>query len=465
MSKLTEWAKDLSVSAGGRKLVGKAGIVPVRRLADKVGLTDTLSSALVRRDFHPVHDRGGVLVTAACAVLLGARSIAGIAVMRQAALVLGRPASASTLYRTLDAIGPVQLAKIASARAKVRSRVHDLLDLRPGGFPWIRVDGRELTGWSVLDVDASFVPAYSDKEGAEPHRKGFGLHPLLVFLDNTDEHLVCRLRPGSAGANTASDHIEVSTEAVRQLPTRRRAKILFRADGAGATKEWLTWITTGGGNKAHTWEYSVGWSREEDFWTGLAKVPEKVWTPALDAKGNPRQDAALVEITDLLDLTGWPPDLRIIVRREPVHPKYAKDLKPYEIATGFRYTVIATNTPGRQLQWLEARHRTHAHVESGIRRSKALTLLRLPSFKFALNQAWCTLLALAMDLLSWLQLLALDGHLARAEPATIRTGLLDVPAKLTEHARRHELKLDPAWPASQLVVTAWERIQALPDPG
>jgi hypothetical protein len=465
VSKLTEWAKDLSVSAGGRKLVGKAGIVPVRRLADKVGLTDTLSSALVRRDFHPVHDRGGVLVTAACAVLLGARSIAGIAVMRQAALVLGRPASASTLYRTLDAIGPVQLAKIASARAKVRSRVHDLLDLRPGGFPWIRVDGRELTGWSVLDVDASFVPAYSDKEGAEPHRKGFGLHPLLVFLDNTDEHLVCRLRPGSAGANTASDHIEVSTEAVRQLPTRRRAKILFRADGAGATKEWLTWITTGGGNKAHTWEYSVGWSREEDFWTGLAKVPEKVWTPALDAKGNPRQDAALVEITDLLDLTGWPPDLRIIVRREPVHPKYAKDLKPYEIATGFRYTVIATNTPGRQLQWLEARHRTHAHVESGIRRSKALTLLRLPSFKFALNQAWCTLLALAMDLLSWLQLLALDGHLARAEPATIRTGLLDVPAKLTEHARRHELKLDPAWPASQLVVTAWERIQALPDPG
>jgi hypothetical protein len=89
VSKPTEWAEGLSLSAGGRKLVGKAGIVPVRRLADKVGLTDALSSALVRRDFHPVHDRGGVLVSAACAVLLGARSIAGIEVMRQAALVLG----------------------------------------------------------------------------------------------------------------------------------------------------------------------------------------------------------------------------------------------------------------------------------------------------------------------------------------------------------------------------------------
>ncbi|MET9915212.1 transposase [Streptomyces sp. NPDC006476] len=155
----------------------------------------------------------------------------------------------------------------------------------------------------------------------------------------------------------------------------------------------------------------------------------------------------------------------MIVRREPVHPKYARDLKPYEIATGFRYQAVATNTAGRQLQWLDARHRVHAHVESGIRRSKSLTLTRLPSFKFALNQAWCTLLALAMDLLSWLQLLALDGKLARAEPATVRSELFDVPAKLTDHARRRELKFDPAWPASHAAAGAWDRVQALPDPG
>lgn len=328
MSKPTGWTDGLSLSAGGRKLVGKAGIVPVRRLADKVGLTDCLSGALVRRDFHPVHDRGAVLVFAACAVLLGSRSMSGIAVMRQAALVLGNPASASTLYRTLDAIGPVQLAKIASARAEVRSHVHALLDLRPGGFPWIRVDGRPLTGWTVLDIDASLVPAHSDKEGANPNRKGFGLHPILMFLDNTDGHLVCRLRPGSAGANTACGHIEVSTEAIRQLPTRRRRRVLFRADGAGATIEYLRWITGGGGNKTNTLQHWVGWTRDEDFWTNLAKVPERVWTVVLDARGKPREDAALVEITGMLDLEGWPVGLRIIVRREPVHPKYARDLKP-----------------------------------------------------------------------------------------------------------------------------------------
>jgi hypothetical protein len=68
-------------------------------------------------------------------------------------------------------------------------------------------------------------------------------------------------------------------------------------------------------------------------------------------------------------------------------------------------------------------------------------------------------------LLAWLQLLALDGRLARAEPATLRTDLFDIPAKLTHHARRRELKFDPAWPASHNAVTAWDRVQALPDPG
>jgi hypothetical protein len=76
---------------------------------------------------------------------------------------------------------------------------------------------------------------------------------------------------------------------------------------------------------------------------------------------------------------------------------------------------------------------------SGIR-SKALTLLRLPSFLFAINQAWCILPALAMDLLSWLRLLALDERLARTEPATIRTDLPGVPACLAGHARCRELK-------------------------
>jgi hypothetical protein len=257
----------------------------------------------------------------------------------------------------------------------------------------------------------------------------------------------------------------VSIEGLRQLPTRRRRRVLFRTDGAGATREFLAWITSGGGNAANRWEYSVGHTRDDDFWKALTKVPATAWTPALDHKGMPRKDADLAEITDMLDLTGWPEEMRVIVRREPIHPKYERELKPYEKKTDYRYQAIATNTTGGQLQFLDARARSHTHVEAGIRRGKALSLNLMPSRYFKVNQAWCTLLALATDLARWFQLLATEGKLARAEPATLRTRLLDVPAKLADHARRRELKLDPAWPASTDIVDAWDAVQALPDPG
>ena len=42
-----------------------------------------------------------------------------------------------------------------------------LLASRPQGFPWLRVAGRELTGVTVVDLDASVVFAASDKENAQ----------------------------------------------------------------------------------------------------------------------------------------------------------------------------------------------------------------------------------------------------------------------------------------------------------
>ena len=40
------------------------------------------------------------------------------------------------------------------------------LSSRPEGFPWLRVAGRELSGVTVVDLDASVVFAASDKENA-----------------------------------------------------------------------------------------------------------------------------------------------------------------------------------------------------------------------------------------------------------------------------------------------------------
>ena len=61
----TSWSQGLSVTADGDGVVPLAGAVAVRLLADRVGLTQRLSTALSRRWFFPVHDRGQVWVDVA----------------------------------------------------------------------------------------------------------------------------------------------------------------------------------------------------------------------------------------------------------------------------------------------------------------------------------------------------------------------------------------------------------------
>ena len=47
--------------------------------------------------------------------------------------------------------------------------------------------GRELTGITVVDLDASIVHACSDKENAAPtYKGGIGFCPNLASCDNTD---------------------------------------------------------------------------------------------------------------------------------------------------------------------------------------------------------------------------------------------------------------------------------------
>jgi len=70
----------------------------------------------------------------------------------------------------------------------------------------------------------------------------------------------------------------------------------------------------------------------------------------------------------------------------------------------------------------------------------------------------------ACILLAWLKLLALDGDLAKAEPKTLRYRLLHAAARLVRGGRRRTLKIAAAWPWTDEITTAWQRIRAIPHP-
>ncbi|MFG1954878.1 IS1380 family transposase [Micromonospora sp. NPDC048830] len=456
----TAWSKDLRVTADGAGVVSHAGSVLLRMLADRAGLTGALSAAVARRGRWPVHDRGRVLVDLAVLIADGGQAIADIDVLRHQGEVFGTVASDTTVWRMLDELGPVQLRRIAAARARVRARLWRMF----GGPPAARAAGREIgAGVVVLDVDSTIVIAHSDKDGAAPtYKHSFGFHPMLVTCDNTGEMLAVTLRPGNAGANTAADHLDVLTDAVAQIPATHRKRLLIRADSAAATHAVLNWLT-GRNSPRRQVEYSIGWSIGEPERAAITTLPTAAWTPALDADGGVREGAHVAELTGLLTLAGWPPGMRVIVRRERPHP--GAQLTLFEHRDGWRYTAFVTNTTTGALQWLEARHRAHARVEDRIRCAKDTGLGRLPSREFAINAAWCTAAAIAADLIAWLQLIALDGDLAKAEPKRLRYRILHTAARLVHGQRRRWLRIPSTWPWAEQITGAFHRIAAIPAPG
>jgi hypothetical protein len=231
------WDRALRVTADGTGLVGHAGAILLRKAADQTSLTAQLSAALRKKGTSPLLDRGIVLVSVAVSITLGATSMSDIALLAHLAPVLGAAPSGPTVRRALDLAGaPAMLGKIARARAKARAHAWALIAGTAAGFPWLVIAGKTLTGWIVIDMDATLVTACSDKEGAaSTWKKGYGFHPLGAWCRNTRECLAMLLRPGNAGSNTFTDHEEVLAAALRQVPSRFRRKIMVRVDGAGAS--------------------------------------------------------------------------------------------------------------------------------------------------------------------------------------------------------------------------------------
>lgn len=315
---------------------------------------------------------------------------------------------------------------------------------------------------------------------------------MLAYCDNTGEPLAGMLRRGSAGSNTAADHLQLLTGAIGALPTAHRRRLMVTADGAGASHALITRLDTMAARRGYELVYSVGWELGERERAAIGLVPDTAWQIAVGQRGEVRErradgacsdrqcahrkcwveEAHVTELTGILrpdadhdQLAAWPQAMRIFARRERPHP--GAQLTLFETAGGWRYSVWVTNLPATTRGWranpayIDAAHRVHARVEDGIRTGKSTGIGKFPSHGFAFNSAWLTASLIAATLLAWLRLLALDGALARAEPKTLRYRILHAAARLTRSSRRRQLKIAAAWPWARDIITAWERIAAL----
>jgi hypothetical protein len=443
----------IAVSADGTGLVSQAGALLLTQTLRVTGLGRGLSVALERwRPGRAVHDPGKILTDLAVALALGGDCLADIALLRAEPELFGPVASdpvVSRLVGRLAADAPRALKAIRAARAAARERAWPLAGPAAPG-----ADGGLLT----IDIDATLVAAFSEKEQATPTwKKTFGFHPLTVFADHgaegTGEPLAIVLRPGNAGSNTAADHIEAARLALAQLPRRLRRRVLVRADSGGGTREFLGWLTRPGRRLA----YSVGFTITEEIQDAILKIPARAWTAAYDADGQVRPGAWVAEITGMLDLAAWPKGMRVIIRKERPHP--GAQLRFTDI-NGHRFTCFATNTRRGQLADLELRHRRRARCEDRIRAAKDTGLRNLPLHSYAQNQIWCEITAMACELLAWMGLLALTGNARRWEPKRLRLRLFSAAGRLARSGRRLRLRLAATWPWAIQITAAISRLHA-----
>lgn len=433
----------VEIAADGEGLVSRSGTALLAELADRLGLTKALSEAFAdTRERAGGHHPGRVLRDLALTLCDGGDCIADLGALRHQPDLFGQIASSATAWRAIERACR-RLDDLRQARARARACAW-----AAGGAP------TEI----VLDFDSHLICAHSDKEGATPTwKRGFGFHPLLCYLDETGEALAGLLREGSAGANTAEDHVEVLALALEQIPTEHLDRpMLARSDSAGATHEFAGALSETG------IRFSLGFAITEAVREAILETAEAAWHQAIDQDGEVRAEAAVCELTDRVDLSlDWPQGTRLICRRERPHPGAQLSFTDHD---GHRFQCFITDQEGSDLAALEARHRAHARVEDRIREGRACGLANLPFREFAPNAVWLELDLCSQDLLAHARVLVLDGELARWEPKRLRHRLLHVAGRLTRSGRRVTLHLPRRWPWVEALAAAFGRVRHLPGP-
>jgi hypothetical protein len=411
------------------RVVSDAGLMLLATLAARLGVEELAQRFVRLRPKRPgVGNAGRKVMSLIFAMALGADSIDDCDVLRSGRtrrLLGGWVAAPSTLGTFLRAFTFGHVRQLDRLLGEALTRAW-----RAGAGPG---DGR-----LVIDVD-SFVGEVCGrlKQGAAyGYTKLFGYHPILATRADTREALHIRLRKGSA--NTQKGMLRFTDELIARVTRAGASGVkLLRADSGFWNTKVFERLEKAG------WQYSIGVRMIKTVRAAVEAIPEDAWTKI----DYPEEGEAQIAET----VYGG---RRLIVRRTRLLGAQA------ELWPDWRHFAFITNRTD-DIALVEAEHRDHAVVEQVIADLKDQALAHFPSGHFYANGAWTVLAALAHNMLRWTQLLGLPNTTVRAA-RTLRRRLLEVPGRLTRHARGWTLHLPARWPWQGDFEAALARIRAVP---
>jgi hypothetical protein len=315
---------------------------------------------------------------------------------------------------------------------------------------------------AFLDVDDTIRQTHGyAKQGAGYGYSGVkGLNALLATVSTPTAAPVIaatRLRRGSVNSARGAARLVADalvTAAGAGADPRAGALVIVRADSAYYTHDVIAAARRAGAR------FSVSARMTKTVTAAISSIPSGGWTAIRypqaiwdEAEQRWISDAEIAEVP-FTAFTGRRRaehvTARLIVRRvRRLNPATTPTGHPGqgeqgELFAAYRYHAAFTDSP-LPLDDAETCHRGHAVIEQVIADLKNSALAHLPSGKFTANAAWLVLATVAFNLTRAAGAAASTVH-ARATTATIRTQLINVPARIARSARRVLLHLPADWP-------------------
>ncbi len=423
-----------SASFDEPNLVVSAGLVPAVRLAEKVGLPD-LAEQHVTAGANP----GAKVMSLVAGMAAGADSIDDLDVLRRAGAgrVFTGVRAPSTLGTFLRGFSFGHVRQLDAVASRTLTGLTEVAPVLPG-----------IQQTCLIDIDDTVKGVYGPgKQGAEfGYTKIRGLNAQLATLSTADSAPVIaatRLRRGAApSAQGAARMIRDAISTARRCGAEDN--ILLRADSAYCSSSILQAVSKAGAR------FSVGMPLNSRVRTAIDSIADDAWTRIEYPWAIPDPDTGeLISAAEIAEIpftafaskpAARQVTARLIVRRIP-----ERNLRKLQdpLFPAYRFHALFTNNPA-PLVAAESTHRGHAIVEQVIADLKNSALAHLPSGKFVANAAWLVCAAIAFNLTRTLGVIA-GGTLVKATTATIRTRIINLPARIARSARRLRLRLPRDW--------------------
>jgi hypothetical protein len=437
-------------------LVSHAGLVPVVRLAEQVGLPE-LADEWLKVPGSAGANAGVKVSSIVAGMAAGADSIDDLGVVRHGAMprLFTGIRAPSTLGTFLRGLCWGDVSSLEAVARRMLPQLVERVDLLPGAS--------EL---AFVDIDSKTTQVYGrGKQGARVgHARVWGLDFQAVTVSTLEAAPVIvgtRLRGGNAeSGRSAHTLLAPALGTVRQMGAT--GTLIVRGDSKFFQGKVIRAIRQAGAHFSITAPLNPSVRAAidtigEHAWVGI-RYPQAIYDPEHDLWISDAEiaETTLTAFTNPTQNRGNKTTAHLIVRRVRVLTRGDQG----ELFPTYRYHAVFTDSPF-PLIVAEAQHRDHAIIEQVFADLNDSALAHFPSGRFAANAAWLTLAAITHNLTRALGCLAGERH-AKARTGTLRRRLIAVAARISRTARTITLHLPQHWPwehAWQQLFTSTHRTQ------